>query len=199
MSNQKNEIMDASAVYTMFEEIKENQTEQLTAIEKMFSTFIPASTASVPTLTSGDSEKIETLNEKLNIVSEQLNRPLKHHHTIDFMGNWAIIALMLAVGAFISSLWVINHQRQTLAGFRDNDLKYRYIQMHGKATPTDIERLRNVFDWNRNPDSIRTIRHRVERYEKLVQKQAENEAQARLNDEQAKQLKQEAETLKGRK
>jgi hypothetical protein len=191
----QNDKMDSSAVYTMFEEIKENQTKQLTAIEKLQPD--PTLTDSASALTTEDGEKIEVLTEKLDRVDEKLNLPLKHHHTIDFMGNWAIIALMLAVGAFIASLWIINHQRQTLAGFRDNDLKYRYIQMHGKATPTDIERLRDMFDWNRNPDSIRTIRRQVERYERLVQQQAENEARAKLNDEQAKQLKQEAETIKG--
>jgi hypothetical protein len=190
----QNDKMDTSAVYTMFEEIKENQTKQLTAIEKLQPD--PMSAEAAPALNSEDGEKIETLTAKLDTVSEKLNIPLKHHHTLDFMGNWALIALVLAVGAFIASLWVINNQRQTLAGFRDNDLKYRYIQMRGEASPNGIERLRDVFDWNRNPDSIRTIRRQVERYEHLIQQQAENEARARLNATEAQRLQNQAETVK---
>jgi hypothetical protein len=195
----QNNKMDTSAVYTMFEEIKENQAEQLTTIKKMLSTVVPASTASVPALTSGDSEKIEMLTAKLDTVREKLNIPLKHRHTIDFMGNWAIIALAVTVGAFIASLWVINNQRQTIAQFRDNDLKYRYIQMRGEATPEDILKLRELFEFNRAPDNIKTIRQQVERYEQLIRQQAENEARAKLNASEAQRLQNQAETVKGGK
>jgi len=71
--------------------------------------------------------------------------------------------------------------------------------MKGEATSTDILRLRNVFEFNRNPDSIKIIRQQVERYEQLIRQQAENEALARPNDEQAKQLRQEAKSVKGAK
>ncbi len=199
VKTQEDETMDTGKVYTMFEEIKENQAKQLTAIEKLQSQPVLTLMESAPALAPEDGEKIETLTEKLDRVDEKLNLPLKHHHTIDFMSNWALIALVLAVGAFIVSLWVINNQRQTITQFRNNDLKYRYIQMRGEATPNDILQLREVFEFNRNPDNIKLIRQQVERYEQLIQQQAENEARAKLNDEQAKQLKQEAETVKGGK
>jgi hypothetical protein len=195
MSNKKTEEIDkidAPAVYEMFEKLKE-------LITKGVARLTPASAESAPALGPEDGKKIETLAEKLDLVDEKLDRPLRHHHTIDFMGNWALIALATAVVAFLTSLWVIDHQRRTLASFRDSDLKYRYIQMRGEATPGDILQLRNVFEFNCNPDSIKLIRRQVERYERLVREQAENEARARLNDEQAKQLKQEAETVKGGK
>jgi phage-related minor tail protein len=71
--------------------------------------------------------------------------------------------------------------------------------MRGEATPEDILKLRELFEFNRAPDNIKLIRRQVERYEHLIQQQAENEARAKFNDEQAKQLKQEAETVKGGK
>ena len=199
MSTENNESMDSSHVYIMFEEVKENQAKQLTAIEKLQSQPAQTLTESAPALAPEDGEKIETLTEKLDRVDEKLDRPLKHHHTLDFMGNRALIALVLAVGALIASLWIIDNQRKTLAGFRDNDLKYRYIQMRGEATPNGILQLREIFEFNRNTDNIKLIRQQVERYEQLIQQQAENEVRAKLNDEQAKQLKQEAETVKGGK
>ncbi|MDR2911715.1 MAG: hypothetical protein LBV38_00210 [Alistipes sp.] len=189
--------MDASTVYTMFEEIKELLAKQLTAMLEMKSTSgIEPSATSTPALGSEDGKKIETLTDKLDTVSEQLARPLRHHHTLDFMGNRALIALVVATTAFLVSLWVIDHQRRTIAQFRDNDLKYRYIQMRGEASPADILQLSNVFDFNRNPDSIKIIRRQVEQYEKLVQQQAENEARARLNASEAERLNSEAEEVK---
>jgi len=199
MSNVKNETMDFSTVCEMFEEVKELQAKQLKAIEEMRSKSVPTSetvAALAPALAPEDGKRIETLAEKLDGVSEKLGRPLRHHHTLDFMGNRALIALASAIGALLVSLCINHNQRDTIARNRDNDLKYRYIQMHGEATPGDILRLRNVFDFSRNPDSIRIIRQQVERYEHLIHQQAENEARAKLNDEQAKQLRDDAEKLR---
>jgi hypothetical protein len=71
--------------------------------------------------------------------------------------------------------------------------------MRGESTPGDIEALETIFTYDRNPDSIKLIRRQVVQYERLVREQAEKIEQARLNDEQAKQLRQEAETVKGGK
>jgi len=191
MSNKKTEengTIDTSKVYEMFEEIKDLITE--------FTATLAPTSESAPALDPEDGKRIETLTDKLDAVSGKLDRPLKHYHTLDFMGNRALIALVATVCALIVSLWINHNQRDTIARNRDNDLKYRYIQMRSEATPADIIRLRNVFEYNRNPDSIRIIRQQVERYEQLIRQQAENEARAKLNDEQAKQLRQEAEQIK---
>jgi hypothetical protein len=197
MSTQKSETMDTSTVYTMFEEIKDKITQQSAAQPPAapVSTSVPETVA----LDAEDKTAMETLTEKLDTVSEQLAHPLRHHHTLDFMGNRALIALVIATAGLIAAIWIIDHQRQTLANFRDNDLKYRYIQMRGEATPADILQLRNIFDFNRNPDSIRIIRRQVVQYEQLIQEQAENEARAKLNAFEAERLNSEAETVKGGK
>ena len=185
MSNEK---IDASTVYTMFEEIKEKMSRQQSAAQ---SAPTPAS-VSVPALEPEDKAMIDTLSSQLNSVSEKLDRPLKHHHTLDFMSNKVLIVLVVVTAAFFVSLWKIDNQRK----YRDNDLKYRYIQMHGEAAPADIERLRDVFDWNRNADSIRAIRRRVEHYERLVKETAEKSERARLNAAEAQRLEQEAASVK---
>ena len=51
---------------------------------------------------------------------------------------------------------------------RDNDLKYRYIKMEGKANSRDLLRLETIFSYDRNRDSISVIREQVENYERLV-------------------------------
>jgi hypothetical protein len=135
---------------------------------------------------------IETPTSKLDAVSDKLDRPLKHRHAIDFMGNRALIVLAVAITGLLVSLWVIHKQNQ----FRDNDLKYRYVKMRGGATPGDIKTLETIFTYDRNPDSIRAIRRQVVQYERLVKEQAEKIEQARLNASEAERLQNQAETVK---
>jgi hypothetical protein len=71
--------------------------------------------------------------------------------------------------------------------------------MRGAANSADILRLRNIFEFNHNSDSIKLIRRQVEHYERLVLEQAENEAKARLNASEAQRLQNAAETVKGGK
>ena len=186
--------MDSSAVYAMFEEIKEDLNK------RPAQQSVPAQpTATASKISAEDIDKIERLTESLDSVNEKLDIPLKHRHTIDFMSNKVLIILAAVMVALVVSLWVVRNQRDTIKQFRDNDLKYRYIQMRGQAVPEDILMLRDVFDYNRNADSIKIIRQRVERYEQLIKQQAESEARARLNAEEAERLQNQVETVKGRK
>lgn len=80
----------------------------------------------------------------------------------------------------------------------DNDLKYRYINMQGEANQETLLKLETVFTYNRNKDSIFTIRKQVETYERLVKEQAEKIERARLNALEAEQLQKEVESVKSR-
>jgi len=183
--------MDSSAVYAMFEEIKEDLNK------RPAQQSVPAQpTATASKISAEDIDKIERLTESLDSVNEKLDIPLKHRHTIDFMSNKVLIVLAAAIVALMISAVIVRNQRDTIKQFRDNDLKYRYIQMKGQASPEDILMLQEVFDFNRNADSIKIIRQRIERYEQLIQQQAESEARARLNAEEADQLQQQVEKLK---
>ncbi len=81
----------------MFEEVK----EKIEHIESKLDAPMPVP-ATIPIApASEDGEKIEALTARLGTVSEQLARPLKHRHTIDFMSNWALIALAVAMSGVI--------------------------------------------------------------------------------------------------
>lgn len=74
---------------------------------------------------------------------------------------------MIAMGLVIllsmaGNIWQTTHNSQ----LRDNDLKYRYINMQGEANPENLLKLETVFTYNRNKDSIAVIRKRVETYER---------------------------------
>lgn len=185
--------MDSSAVYALFEEIKsklDKRTEQAVPIT-------PAAPAIRPEDIAGIQEMTATLKE----VAETVSMPQKHIHkyTIDLKANRMLLILGFALTVIIILAYIISHQRQTIGNYTDNDLRYRYIQMNGAAAPEDILMLREVFDYDRNPESIRLIRKQVEKYEQLIMEQAETEARAKLNSQQAEQIRQEAESIKGKK
>lgn len=46
-----------------------------------------------------------------------------------------------------------------IANFRDNDLKYRYIQMKGGVSHIELMELDSIFEHNR--DSVERMRNRV--------------------------------------
>jgi len=187
--------MDSSAVYAMFEEIKEDLNK------RPVQQSTPAQTTTEPAIRREDMAEMQEMTATLKEVVEAVRLPQKHihKHTIDLMSNKVLIILAAVMVALVVSLWVVRNQRDTIKQFRDNDLKYRYIQMRGQAVPEDILMLRDVFDYNRNADSIKIIRQRVERYEQLIKQQAESEARARLNAEEAERLQNQVETVKGRK
>ena len=183
--------MDSSAVYTMFEEIKEK-------LNKQSERQTPAQSPTESIIRQEDITEVREMTATLKEVTKTVKLPQKHihKHTIDLMSNKVLTVLAVVMTALVISLWIVRNQRDTIQQFRDNDLKYRYIQMKGQASPEDMLMLRNVFEFNRNADSIRAIRQRVERYEQLIQRQAESEARAKLNAEQADQLQQQVEKLK---
>ena len=68
--------------------------------------------------------------------------------------------------------------------------------MQGQTNEESIYRLEQQFKY---ADSVRIIRKQVEKYEKLVKRQAEKTARIKRNSEEAERLRKEAEALKNRK
>lgn len=142
---------------------------------------------------------LEAMAEKLDeLPTGPQNTTIRreHHFSVDFRNIKAALT-MIAMGFIILvSLGFNIHQANRSNTLRDNDIKYRYIEMRGSVTSKEILMLREVFDYNRNADSIHLIRQRVERYEQLIRKEAETEARAQLNAEQAEQARKEAESVR---
>ena len=121
---------------------------------------------------------------------------LKSYTGIDLSPSCLFICLETAL---IVILMVVNsHILTEKRTYRDNDLKYRYILMQGEATGENLEYLQSIFYRQDNRDMIRQIRDSVCDFEYRCQKQAEAIERSRLLQEQAEQLKQEAERIKTR-
>jgi hypothetical protein len=105
--------------------------------------------------------------------------------------------VLVGIGVVIFVSLVLHiYQLDKIRAFRDNDLKYRYVKMHGEVPSGGIEALETIFTYDRNPNSIKIIRRQVVEYERLVKEQAERIEQARLNASEAERLKREVETVK---
>lgn len=78
---------------------------------------------------------------------------------------------------------------------QDNDIKYRYLLMKGKADGSSLDLLEINFSRKRDNSFIRHLTDTVTDFEYRSRKQAEALERARLLDEQAKQLKKEADKL----
>ena len=78
---------------------------------------------------------------------------------------------------------------------QDNDIKYRYILMKGKADSSSLDLLETKFSRERNNTFVRNLTDSVKCFEYRSRKQAEALERARLLNEQAEQLKEQADKL----
>ena len=78
---------------------------------------------------------------------------------------------------------------------QDNDIKYRYLLMKGEAEGSDINLLEMNFSRERDNAFIQSLTDTVIDFEYRSRKQAEALERARLLDEQAKHLKEQANKL----
>ena len=78
---------------------------------------------------------------------------------------------------------------------QDNDIKYRYLLMQGQADGEIFDMLENKFKWQRDEHFIRSLTDSVIDFEYRLRKQAETLERARLLNEQAEQLRKEADKL----
>lgn len=136
-------------------------------------------------------------------ITEAVGQPTRcvhrHRHTLDIQSNWVLYTLIGLALWTLLSFYIIDRQSETIASYRDNDLKYRHIKMKGGAIADEVWELQRFFGWARDAKAIKEMRKTVEQYEQTVTEQAERIEQARLNAIRAEQLNEEAEVLKNKR
>lgn len=140
-------------------------------------------------------ENVEMLSAS---VKGRMSKPDKVRHLFVFdiasKPTWALLMVnMFLFAAFGSALYFA---RQPDYDRIDNDLKYRYIKMKGKASIEQIEELEGIFELNRDNAKIRQMLQDVETYEEAVRKQATLTEQARLKEQAANELGTKAKSIK---
>ncbi|MDD3105503.1 MAG: hypothetical protein PHZ01_05330 [Bacteroidales bacterium] len=177
--------MEINEIYTLFEEIRE-----LIKVGGRNNTPIQ------PEIELPDLLAIDELLGKLDEAIEEIRKLVRteHHHIFSIASSkvfYGVIGLCIMCLFFILTVF---YQRKEIATYKDNDLKYRYIQMQGEITPAGVIALDSVFENRR--DSVKMIRKQVQYHEKVIIEKAKRLEQARLKEQEAEQLKKEAESLK---
>ena len=136
-----------------------------------------------------EQERISNELQRLQNLKVQNN----HTHIIDFKTSCPFLwqAILLVSNAY---------QFKRNMVLSDNDLKYRFIRMHGRASGADLDTLEVIFTHNKDKKLIGNIRNVVEDFEYRTRVRAEKLERARLlqqeAEERARLLQQEAEALR---
>ena len=141
------------------------------------------------------SDEVKSLVQKLKTTIEDGVHNFKHHRIgfeTPFVIWTIVIETVLILGLFT---WIIISEKPNQYRI-DNDLKYRYIKMKGDTSAEQIATLEEIFELNRNTETIEQMREDVETYEEAVRKQAALAEQARLKEQAAKEQESKAQSIK---
>jgi hypothetical protein len=125
-------------------------------------------------------------------------KPQRHHHTLDLKSTKVLVPIIVMSLLLNGSLIYNVHQHRENKHLKDSDIKYRYIKAANGISPEELDKLENLFHYNRDKKKIKEIRQNVEDYERKAKKRAEDLERARLKEAQAEKLRLEAEELKGK-
>lgn len=145
---------------------------------------------------------LEVMAKKLDeLPAEPQNSTVHHDHTytVDFKNSKAAITIISLAIALFFSVGINIHQANRNSDLRDSDIKYRYVKMQLKASTDDLRRLERIFNYDRNADSMKTIRREVETFERLLKEYNEKQYRIRQDEARAREIEREADKLKGNK
>ena len=141
---------------------------------------------------------VKTLNAYRTEREEAAPLPLSQK-IYNRVASWVRPRLFLFSAGLIvcaTSLFLNVRLTERMGHLQDNDMKYRYLLMQGQADGSALERLENKFKWQRDERFIRNLTDTVLDFEERCRRQAEALERARLLNEQAEQLKKEADKLR---
>ena len=141
-------------------------------------------------------DNLQAAVEAIEIPAELPPRIVYHRISLAIESKgvfWAMIGMMSTIVLLCTMLyWAARPNYDRI----DNDLKYRYIKMKGKATSDRIAELEELFEQNRDNAKIREMKRDVEEYERTVRQKVILEEQARLREREANRLNENASRLK---
>ena len=136
--------------------------------------------------------------ESIEIPAELPPRIVRHSISIAIESKgvfWTMIGMMTTIVLLCTMLyWTVKPNYDRI----DNDLKYRYIKMKGEATSDRIAELEEIFELHRDNAKIREMKRDVEEYERTIQRKVQLEEQARLKEQEANRLNENASRLKNK-
>ena len=143
-------------------------------------------------------DRLQASVEGIEIPAELPPRIVQHRISLAIESKgvfWTMTGMMSAIVLLCTMLyWTAKPNYDRI----DNDLKYRYIKMKGEATPDRIAELEEIFGLNRDNAKIREMKRNVEEYERTIRQKIILEEQARLKEQEANRLNENASRLKNK-
>lgn len=143
-------------------------------------------------------DRLQASVEGIEIPAELPPRIVRHRISLAIESKgvfWTMTGMMSAIVLLCTMLyWTAKPNYDRI----DNDLKYRYIKMKGEATPDRIAELEEIFGLNRDNAKIREMKRDVEEYERTIRQKIILEEQARLKEQEANRLNENAPRLKNK-
>lgn len=191
-------MSNLSTVSILFEEIKQYVKQILGYLEKLSSNG--NKNIDLSEITNQVCQSNDKIILKIDQIAQNQAIPQKVHHriSIDIKSSWVSLALVGLSLALVATLCLCYKLKQVNDQLTDNDLKYRYIKAFNKADTTNIYKLEEIFEYNRDIKAIKEIRKSVEKYERDLVDRARRLEQAKLKEEEAKKLQDEANQLKSK-
>lgn len=140
---------------------------------------------------------VDTLNSYKTVQEETAPLPF-YQRIYNKVTSWIRPGLFIfsAVLVLCSASILLNVRLITqMKQLQDNDIKYRYLLMQGWADGEIFDILETKFNWQRDNGFIQSLTDSVMDFEYRSRKQAEALERARLLNEQAEQLRKEADKL----
>ena len=119
---------------------------------------------------------------------QQLEVHHTNNHILDFKASrpflWQVVMFGIILLLLVGNACQFKRNMQ----LSDNDLKYRFIKMQGRATGNDLDTLEAVFTRSRSKEVIGNIRNVVEDFEYRTRVRTEKLERARLLQQEAQEL-----------
>jgi hypothetical protein len=145
-------------------------------------------------------QELEQLKVNISELKETMEQPttINNRYIFDFTTSKNAIIIAGLVLALIISTFGNYYQYETNKRLTDNDLKFRLIKMYNGVDSAGLYTIEHLFIYERNNKIINNIRKDVVEYEQNVIERAAELERARMKEEQAQKLIQEAEGLKNK-
>ena len=140
---------------------------------------------------------VDTLNSYKTDKEEVAHLPF-YQRIYNKVTSWIRPGLFIFSAVLVlcsASIWLNIRLATRMQQLQDNDMKYRYLLMQGWADGEVLDILETKFNWQRDNDFIQILTDSVIDFEFRSKKQAEALERARLLNEQAEQLRKEADKL----
>jgi len=121
------------------------------------------------TVMQSEKHVLSQINELKQItVSQKPDSKVLHYHRIEWKSSKVMIAIVCLSVLLLGSLFGNIHQFEVNSRMTDNDLKYRYIKSTNGIGGGNLNKLEDIFQYNRDKKLIREIRQKVDEYERKL-------------------------------